>query len=63
MSRYDYPDPGGDPDYCDGLAPAPSCAHEFASVLDCVNGLDIWACPICDVTWTEPCQRPAALEA
>ena len=23
MSRYDYPDPGQDPDYCDGLSDDP----------------------------------------
>ena len=23
MSRYDYPDPGQDAEYCDGLAPEP----------------------------------------
>ncbi len=51
MSRYNYPDPGTDPAYCDGLAPDeplddPTCIY-CGAVIDYLDNNEPYCSALC----------------
>ncbi len=59
-SRYDYPDPGTDPAYCDGLAPDEPIADDADATMHSQPHCVECGCDLHDNVCPEGCAQPLA---